>query len=118
MVDHFLVLTIRRLVKADGLFSYLLIIITNAIIKATAMIVMIIKPRINNFIISNNFASLISTTPILTNNRIYVDGQLSSAYSYFRIILYTINIIKAIYFCLFVENYLLIFLFTLIKPLE
>ena len=63
------------LAKADGLFYYLLIIITKAIIKANAMIVMVIKPRINNFIISNNFASLISTTSILTNIRVYVDGQ-------------------------------------------
>lgn len=74
-LTEFRLKTIHRLVKADGLFFYLLIITTNAIIKANAMIIMIIKPRINNFIISNNFASLISTTSILTNNRIYVDGQ-------------------------------------------
>ena len=44
--------------KQNGLFLYLLKIITNAIIKAIAMIVTVINPKNNNHIICNNTVSI------------------------------------------------------------
>lgn len=44
--------------KAEWFIFYLLKIITNAIIKAIAMIVIVINPKNNNFIICNNNISI------------------------------------------------------------